>query len=445
MNFNRRELAVRIAALAVGTPALLEPLMAQQAAPAAAAADVDREFVDIRSEDKVSTWGLLYRPKGKRPRTAALIMHPNASFAEHFLTTRLAAQGYAVLGQTSRWLNNSADTIHESALLDIAAGIRLLKEHYGVERVVVIGHSAGGGLFGLYQVQATTPPPGRFRSTPAGDPPDLNQFDLPAANGLVSMSAPNGRGHMLLNWLDPAVVDESNPLATDWRLDIYDPRNGYRNPPESSTFSQEFIERFQAAQLARAKRLDAKAHAIIARQRSAAEQMKSPDFARLDPEQQLIVRRTALYEEYMVIYRTYACLESDLSYDPSDRMLSPAYWPGWPDPQARNYAGGGMRTYTPRSYLSTWSVLSSRVVTDENFAKITVPILVMGGTADNHVLLGVVRSGFEHAAAKDKTLSLVKGANHDYLPVEPVAGGKSTEDEAARVIGDWLRARFPIT
>jgi pimeloyl-ACP methyl ester carboxylesterase len=439
VRFNRREFAVRMSALAVGTPALLQPLMAQQETTAAAAADVDREFVDIRAQDKVSTWGLCYRPKGKRPKTAAIVMHPTASYAEHFVTMRLAAQGYAVLGQTCRWLNNESAGVQELTLLDVAAGIRVLKEHYGAERIVGVTHSAGGGLFCLYQVQATTPPPGRLRSTPAGDPPDLNQFDLPAFDGFVCMSAPKGRGYMLLGWLDPAVVDESNPLATDWTLDIYDPRNGFREPPESSKYSAEFLQRFRAGQLERAKRLDAKAYAIIARRRSAAQQMKSPDFARLDPQQQIIVRRTALFEEYMVIARAYARVESDLSYDPSDRKLGP---PDWVSPQIRNYERP--RTYTPETYLSTWSALSSRMITDDNFAKITVPTLVMGGSSDNHITPGVVRSGYEHSAAKDKTLAFVKGASHDYLPVEPAAGGTNPQDEAAKVIGDWLRPRFPI-
>jgi pimeloyl-ACP methyl ester carboxylesterase len=443
VGLTRREFVVRMSALAAGTPAVLQPLMAQQPAPAAATTDVDREFVDIRAQDKVSTWALFYRPKGKEPKTAALMMHPTASYAEHFLTTRLAAQGYAVLGQTCRWLNNDSIGIQELTLLDIAAGIRLLKEHYGVQRVVGIGHSAGGGLLCLYQVQATTPQPGRLRSTPAGDPPDLNQFDMPVLDGLICMSAPKGRGHMLLGWLDPAVVDESDPLATDWALDIYDPRNGYREPPESSKYSADFLQRFRAGQLARLKRLDAKAHAIIARRRSAADQMKSPDFARLDPQQQLIVRRTGLFEEYMVIYRMHARVESDLSYDPSDRRLS---LPDWIDPQIRNFGpeGGINRTLTPRAFLSTWSALSSRMVTDENLAKISVPTLVMGGSADNHITPGVVRSGYEKSVAKDKTLAFVKGASHDYTPVEPAASGKNTWDETARMVGDWLRPRFPI-
>src|SRR5689334_21756132 len=92
VSFNRREFALKVPALAVGAAAMLEPLFAEESG---AAEGIDREFVNIRSEDKVSTWGLLYRPKGKKPKTAAIIMHPRSSMAEHFLTTRLAAQGYA--------------------------------------------------------------------------------------------------------------------------------------------------------------------------------------------------------------------------------------------------------------------------------------------------------------------------------------------------------------
>ena len=48
------------------------------------------------------------------------------------------------------------------------------------------------------------------------------------------------------------------------------------------------------------------------------------------------------------------------------------------------------------------------------------------------------------AAAKDKTLAYIKGANHGFESVEPAAGGKNTQDEAARVIAEWLRPRFPV-
>lgn len=444
MDFNRRGFLARLPIVAAGATALLNPeaiLLGEESRPNQL---VEREFLKFRAQDGVPSWGLYYRPKGKNPKTAVLITHPRLDYTDFFLTTRLAERGYAVLGQASRWLNDDSRAIQESTLLDIAASIKFLQENYRVERIISVGHSGGGGLFAYYQAQATISPPGRFSSTVAGDPPDLNQFDLPPLDGFIALAAHKGEGLSLLSRLDPAVVDESDPLASDWTLDMFDPRNGYRQPPESSKYSAEFRTRYVAAQLERAKRLDAKAYALLDRQRRAQRRIKSQEFARLDPLEQMRIRRTAYHEEYMIVYRTAARLSlTDLSIDPSDRKVGVV---GSTDPETGNYGPGGLSCVTtPRAYLSTWSGLSSRMTTDQNLAKITIPAIVIGGTSDTNVTPGAnIRSTFEVAAAKDKTIVFVKGATHWFTPEQPAAEGKDTQDEAARIIADWLRPRFPV-
>ena len=443
MVFNRREFVAKISALAAGAAATVNSpaslLRAQK--DDGAGKEVERDYLDFRAQDGGRSWGQYYRPKGKNPKTAVLIMHPNGNNSQHFLTRRLAGYGYGVLGQVGRYYANPTRAVPEATLLDIAAHIKLLKETYKVERFVCVGHSGGGGLFALYQVQATTKPPDRLAATPAGDPPDLNQFDLPSLDGVACMAAHEGEGKIFLHRVDPAVVNEDDPLVTDWTLDMYDPRNGYRNPPESSKYSSEFIARYKAAQLERCKRLDATAFELIARQRRAQQQMKSPEFARLDPQDQTAIRRTAYFEPYMTIDRCSAMLSmADLSIDPSDRRVG-----NGSDPERPNFQGEGGQAavMTPRGYLATWSALHTRMLTNENLAKISVPTLVMGGTADLDETPNIIRGEYEAAAAKDKTLAYVKGANHGFEPVEPAAGGKNTQDEAARVIAEWLRPRFP--
>src|SRR5579885_3207603 len=441
--WNRREFLVKVPAAAAGASVLLggmeSPLPAQDGEPRK---DVQREYLDFKAADGGRSWGLYYRPAGKNPKTAILIMHPNGNNSGHFLTERLAAYGYGVLGQVGRFNANPMAAVPEATLLDIAAHIKFLKANYGVERFVSVGHSGGGGLFRLYQVQATTNPPGRLSATAAGDPPDLNKFDLPALSGVVCIAAHQGEGKIFLYRADPAVVDEDDPLATDPSLDMYDERNGYRKPPASSKYSPEFIARYKAAQMDRCKRLDARAFELIARQRRAQQQMKSPDFGRLDVSEQIAIRRTAEFEPYMTIYRCSAMLSmTDLSIDPSDRLVG-----NGSDPERPNFqgAGGQAAVMTARGYLCTWSAVHSRMLTDENLAKITVPTLVMGGTADLDETPGFIKGSYEASAAKDKTVAFVKGANHGFTPVEPAAGGKNTQDEAAKIIAGWLQKRFPV-
>lgn len=442
---SRRDFLSNFPALAAGAAALLNfweaTAFAQSSGPERT---VEEELLTFRAEDRGTSWGMYYRPVGKNPKTAVVIMHPRSNNLRHFLHRPLTAAGYGVLGCASRWLNNDINAVQEATLLDIAAGVKFLKQNHQVERIVSFGHSGGGGLYAFYQGQVTTKPPGRFSSTPAGDPPDLNQFDLPPLDGMIVSCAHKGEGRIQMDWLDAAVVDESDPLTSDWTLDMYDPRNGYRKPPASSKYSPEFLARYRIAQKERARRLDAKAYATIARQRQAQQRMKSPEFGRLDPAEQMAVRRAAYNDEYMIIYRTGADPRmTDRSIDPSDRNVG---FFAWTDPELGNYAAGGTsRVMTPRGYLSTWSGPSSRMVTDENLAKITIPTLVMGATADNSVTgLNAIRSSYEASAAKDKKLEWVKGGDHGYNPVEPAAGGKDTQAEAARIIVEWLRPRFPV-
>ena len=444
MRLHRRDWLKAVPALTAGASALLgswQPELLGQTREGESG--VQKEIVNFRAEDKVRSFGIYYRPTGKNPKTALIITHPRANQTQHFLAARLAAGGYGVLGQAARWVNNETNAIQEETLLDVAAGMQFLKQNFQVERFVSIGHSGGGGLFAYYQVQATTDPPGRFSATPAGDPPDLNQFHLPPFAAFVTLAAHKGEGPNVLAWLDPSVVDESDPLTTEWTLDMYDARNGYRKPPESSKYSPEFVARYRAAQRERAQRLDAKAYAIVERQKRAREQMRAPEFARLDAAEQMAIRRAAEVDEYMIIYRTAADpLMADLSLEPSDRKVGVF---ALRDPELGNYAEGGIgRVMTARGYLSTRSGLSTRMLLDENLAKITVPTLVIGATADNSVPgLATIQTSYEAAAAKDKTILWVKGADHGFTPVEPIAGGRDTQGEAARIVLDWLRPRFP--
>jgi len=129
--------------------------------------------------------------------------------------------------------------------------------------VVSIGHSGGGCLFALYQIQAAAKPPQRLASTPSGDPPDLRQAELTPLTGMVLLNAYKGEGYSLLTMIDPAAPDELDPLATDWTLDMFDARNGYREPPASRTYSAEFVTRYRAAQRERVRRIDAISYSHI--------------------------------------------------------------------------------------------------------------------------------------------------------------------------------------
>src|SRR5262245_47898692 len=165
-------------------------------------------------------------------------MHPRADFSRHYLVPGLVEAGFAVLCVNSRWLNNDATLIHEQVLLDVAAAVAAARARY--ERVVLCGNSGGGSLFTFYLSQALAPPGARLRDLPSGEPFDLNALELPPADAIAYLAAHPGEGHYLLHAIDASVVDDADPVSCDPALDLYDPRNGFAEPPAPTRYAPEF-------------------------------------------------------------------------------------------------------------------------------------------------------------------------------------------------------------
>jgi pimeloyl-ACP methyl ester carboxylesterase len=189
--------------------------------------------------------GIYHRPAGDpAPRTAFVATHYNVDFSEHYLASYLAERGYGFLGWNTRFRGNEAHFLLDHALAEIGVGVRWLREHADVERVVLLGNSGGGSLMAAYQSQATEPnvmPVAGMRPLPAIE-------ELPAGDLFVALAAHSGRPEVLTNWLDPSVTDESDPLSADPALDPFNTGNG---PP----YSAEFQRRYRQAQRARNERI----------------------------------------------------------------------------------------------------------------------------------------------------------------------------------------------
>src|ERR1700719_5089450 len=245
--------------------------------------DIDPSFrqrpVQLYAADFGKSRCILYMPATGRPRTVVIMAHPRADFSTHYSIPYWVAAGFAAFGLNTRYLNNDAMMLHENLILDLAAGIRFLRDEQGFEKIVMLGNSGGGSLFAYYDSQARTPKGGRVSAPPGGGPPDLNKFDLPTTDGYIALAAHPGQGMVLMSCLDAAVVDESDPLASDPALDMYDERNGFKTPPAESRYARDFVEQYRAAQLARCARIDAIARRRIAEASHGRVAMRAPDFA----------------------------------------------------------------------------------------------------------------------------------------------------------------------
>ncbi len=405
---------------------------------------VRREVVEHAAADGAPLGGVLYLPPRTDPDTVVLAMHPRVDFSRHYLAPHAAQAGYAFMGATTRHLGNDADALHERLLLDVAGTIAWLRER-GFAKVVLVGNSGGGSLFAFYLAQAGRAPAGRLVRAPSGDRVPLGETDMPMADGLVLLAAHLGEGVFLLDRLDPSVIDESNPTAVNPRLDMYDPRNGYRPMAEGpSQYSADFVAEFRAAQRARCERIDRQA--LGACEEAAWFRAKlASDAARMAPEERALVTRRALQRRWLLVYRTLADPRYlDLRLDPSERPLGSIFSFGR-DPIHGNYGEGLARAMSARGWLSTWSGLSSNAALERTLPEVTVPTLVVAPLADTDIYPSECRRAFGVSAARDKAYAALPSADHYLRPAGPDGARlRDPRDRAAdEVILPWLRERWP--
>jgi pimeloyl-ACP methyl ester carboxylesterase len=400
--------------------------------------DLIMEVVNLVAEDGVASRGVLYRRRGRTVTAAAHLMHPRADHSQNYVAVALVQAGFDVLARASRWVNNDTYAVHETLLLDMAAGVTFLRTERGYSDVVLVGNSGGGTLAAYYQQQAEIAPPGRLRTTPAGDELDLNAFTMPAASALVLIGAHLGEGRVLAKWIDPSVVDESDPLSCDRSLDMYDPANGYREPPEPGKYSPEFAAAYRAAQWARVARLDAWARDKLEEQTES--RVAGGTRGLLDEAGRRLHRR-AVAGWHMVIYRTAADLNFvDLSLDPDDRL--PGSTTGR-DPQEENYGAEGLgRVVTPRAWLSIWSGLSSRADTVKCLQGVQVPTLIVHYRGDNGSTLPEAQQMHDASRASDKSLVVVPRVDHYGFPIAGGRRARRRSELGTAAVTDWLTSRF---
>jgi pimeloyl-ACP methyl ester carboxylesterase len=401
---------------------------------------VRRELVDHAAADGFPLTGVLYRPAGHAPDVAILAMHPRVDFSRHYLVPGLVGGGYAFLGATTRYLNHDADALHERLLLDVAGSVAFLRES-GFRRVVLLGNSGGGSLFAFYLEQATKAARERLTHAPSGDAVPLGDAELPMADGFVLLAAHPGEGKFLLDRLDPSVVDEADPIATDPSLDMYDARHGYRPLGDGpSRYSADFLAAFRAGQRARCVRLDA-----LARERIESARYFRAKLGQAEPTERGRLARHAYQRPYLLIYRTLADPRYlDLTLDPSERPPGSIFSFGR-DPIVGNFGEGLARTMSARGWLSTWSGLSSNAALERTLSGVRVPTLVVGALADMDIYPSDVAFAFAASGAADKTHVDLPGAGH-YLQPVGAAGARLAHPHVRvteEVLLPWLRARWP--
>src|SRR5690606_7816875 len=246
-------------------------------------------------------------------------------------------------------------------------------------------------------VDPTLSPPIDHRPVPGVD-------ELPAADGYISLAAHLGRPDVLTAWMDAAVVDEFDPVATDPSLDLFNPENG---PP----YSAEFVERYRRAQVERNHRITAWAKAELAR-----------------------LKEAGYYDRHFTVPRTWADPRMvDPALGPTDRKPNTCY--RGPVKAANRSDRGIAGETTVRNWLNMWSLSDSPCRGETSLTKITVPSLVINATADTGVFPSDADRIADALASEAKT-RLDHAGDHYFLEPE------GARDAVADTVADWLAARF---
>jgi alpha/beta superfamily hydrolase len=399
----------------------------------------------LRTDDQRQIRANYWAPRVGAPRTGVVVIHPRVDFTHHYTVPRLVAAGFGVLAANSRHGNDDTRCEHEELVLDVAACVKWLRTKAGVARVVLLGNCGGGSLVAYFQAQAKLAASDRLARSPGGTPTRFASAEMAPADGLMLVAAHRGQGHVLLRSIDAAVVDEGDAFATDPALDVYDVRNGFREPPAPSRFASDFVARVRDAQRARVHRIDDRARALLAEHAAAVDESERTGFDARPFEQRHAVLRRRAYEPIMIVHRTMANPAFvDPSVDADSGGSVREYGSLLSDrPDLMNLASMGFaRTCTPRAWLSTWSGLSSHADLVENLRRVDEPTLVVHAACDREVYFDRdVRPAFEASAATDKHLARIEGARHYF---EPDFGEARTPDvdRLMDVVVPWMQERF---
>lgn len=352
--------------------------------------------------DFVALESHLLKPKDKPSDTVIVFMHPIGGGAYLPMVSALAKAGHHVIYCNSRYRGVDSALIMEKVVADLGACIRDAKERLGYKKVVLAGWSGGGSLSVFYQAQAEKP---TVTHTPAGDPYDLSKKQLIPADGLMLLAAHVSRAGTMTEWLDPSVLDESDPEKRELEYDIYSP-----DCPNQPPYTDEFVQRFRAKQIERNRRITAWVQEKLESLRAQGRAMEDFGF---------VVHRTMCDVRWL-----------DPAQDANER---PANWCYLGDPRIVNNGPVALARFnTLRSWLSQWSYDYSNADGLKAAAQISIPALVVGNTADDACTPSHTHRLFDAIGHANKKMAEIKGANHYYF------GQPDKLAEAVSVCASWL-------
>ncbi|MGB0961141.1 MAG: alpha/beta hydrolase [Mycobacterium sp.] len=367
---------------------------------------VTREFVGLDSPSAQRAGsgghpcqGLYHRGADRKPKVAMIATHYQIDFSEHYLADYLATRGIGFLGWNTRFRGFESSFLLDHALVDIGVGVRWLREVQDIETVILLGNSGGGSLMAAYQANAVD----RHVTPLEGMRPATGLNDLPRADGYVASAAHPGRPEVLTAWMDAAVVDEGDAIATDPDLDLFNERNG---PP----YDPQFVEGYRSAQVARNEAITDWAEAELIR-----------------------VRAAGFSDRPFTVMRTWADPRMvDPALEPTKRPANMCY-AGVPA-KANRSSHGIAAACTLRSWIGMWSLRYAQTRAEPHLARIHCPALVINAEQDTGVYPSDAQRIYDALGGDDKTQCAIDTDHYFTTP--------GARTEKADIIAEWIARRW---
>ena len=352
--------------------------------------------------DRVALTCQLLRPEGRPSKTVVIWSHPIGGGAYLPMMAALAKAGVHTIYCDTRYRGVDSALIMEKVVCDLGAVVRDAKERLGYDKVVLGGWSGGGSMSLFYQAEAENP---TVTSTPAGDPPDLTKRGFIPADAMMLVAAHHARHITFTEWIDPSVKDENDPEDRIVDLDLYD-----KNNPNKPPYSADYVARFRQAQIDRNRRITAWVKEKLDGFKAAGETNREYGF---------VVHRTMADPKWL-----------DPTIDPNGRKPN---WCFLGEPEIVNNSPVGLARFCSlRSWLSQWSYDDARADGVKCAARVSVPVLVVGNTADDGITPEHTKRLYEAVQHDDKELLWIQDANHYFF------GQPEKAVEAAQSCAAWL-------
>jgi len=397
----------------------------------------------------------LYMPdEGPAPHIAFMVAHRTANNMGTLACSELSRRGFMVLCWNTRFVNNETIVNWEETALDVKRAMEFVRAQPGIDTVILLGHSGGSPLMGFYQAVAEN------GLSFCRGPNKLVQCndelaDLVPADAMFFPDAHPGNGVQALHGLNPSLSIVDEKIVVDSSLDPFSPDNGF-NPDGASYYSDEFRDRFHAAQSRVMNAKISEVEALRARIDAGHHIYPDDDIVLLPFDAQAGAARLDAFDptvpETMVTAEARKFMRNDgtIAMQIAKSVMLPK-----PQQAETNRTFRGVKVLTTTSFLSANSVRSTHATdgidhcstnasTNCAIANIRVPTLIAAMGAYNHIRFQEIM--YEDSPAEDKDFIVIEGAVHGYTPCGPCGTTPGQYSNSAKNLFDyaaeWANARF---